>query len=105
MNYKTHCCKEMIKALELKCDIHKNIYDCPDVVISYSSKFDEYGIIIHDGGSSSMIINYCPFCGYKLPESKRELWLRELEKLGYDDPWEQNIPEIYEDDRWYKNKS
>ena len=56
----------MENAKVLKCDIHKDIYECPDVLISYSEYNDEYGIIVHDGGSSSIAINYCPWCGSKL---------------------------------------
>lgn len=45
--------------------------DNPDVIIKYSSKFDEYGIPIYDGGTSYILIHYCPWCGTKLPKSKR----------------------------------
>ena len=49
-----HCCSQMKEATKLNCKIHNNIYDCPDVLISYYPKFDEYGIIVHDGGTSSI---------------------------------------------------
>ena len=61
----------MERNLTLNCGDHKDEYSCPDVLIDYSEKFDEYGLIIHDGGTSSVEISYCPFCGAKLPESKR----------------------------------
>lgn len=99
-----HCCEDMVRNSTLDCDIHTDKYDCPDVLIHYSEKFDEYGLIVHDGGTASIHMNYCPFCGFKLPESKREQWFDELEALGYDDPWDQDIPEEYESDKWYKNK-
>jgi hypothetical protein len=40
-------------------------YDDVDVIIN---KWDEglYGIPIHDGGTSMILINYCPWCGTKL---------------------------------------
>ena len=97
-----HCCESMKKRINFKCTKHKNKYDCPDAIIEYIPKFDEYGIIIHDGGSSYILINYCPFCGKKLPDSKRELWFKELEKLGFDNPFEQDIPKKYNSERWYK---
>ena len=74
--------------------------ECPDALVSYSAKFDEYGIIVHDGGSSSISIDYCPWCGSKLPESQRDRWFDELEKLGIADPSKEKIPEIYRDGRW-----
>jgi hypothetical protein len=63
---KVHCCEMMENAVALTCDIHKDIYECPDVLISYSIKYDEYGIIVHDGGSSSIAINFCPWCGSRI---------------------------------------
>ena len=42
-------------------------------MLEYNERFDEYGLIIHDGGSSALLIQFCPWCGTKLPESKRNL--------------------------------
>lgn len=78
-------------------------YDDPDILVSYISKFNEYGIIIHDGGSSSIGISYCPWCGSRLPESKRDEWHEALEKLGFDDPSEQDIPTEYNSEAWYQS--
>lgn len=80
----------------------KTFFDCPDNLIFYSSIFDEYGIIIHHGGSSSIEIAYCPWCGTKLPISKRDLWFNTLVELGYDEPFDQDIPEEFNSDKWYR---
>lgn len=98
-----HCCQEMDKAVSLDCDQHTGIYPCPDVLVRYIPKFDEYGIIIHDGGSAVKEIKFCPWCGHSLPESKRDLWFDALEKLGFDDPSEQDIPTEFNSDVWYRN--
>ena len=90
-------------ASTLNCEQHKNIFECPDVLINYIPKFNEYGIIIHDGGSAILSISYCPFCGKKLPESKRDLWFEQLEKLGFENPSEEEIPKEYSTNEWYKN--
>ena len=90
----------MKSAVESECEQYADRRDCPDALISYSAKFDEYGIIVHDGGSSSISIDHCPWCGSKLPESQRDRWFYELEKLGITDPSEEEIPEIYTDGRW-----
>jgi len=66
----------------------------------YDEKFDEFGLIIHDGGQSYMLINFCPWCGRKLPESRRNQWFEELEQLGYDNPLEQQIPEKFKTNDW-----
>ena len=83
--------------------IDKNDAD-PDNIIIYSSKFDEYGIPINDGGTSYILISYCPWCGKKLPDSKRDKWFDEIEKMGIDDPFCDNIPDEYKTDLWWKNK-
>ena len=89
-----HCCSQMKEATKLNCKIHNNIYDCPDVLISYYPKFYEYGIIVHDGGTSSISIKFCPFCGTKLPKSKRDKWFDKMEKLGIDVDNDE-IPKVY----------
>jgi hypothetical protein len=60
-------------------------------------------MIVHDGGSSFIEISFCPWCGAKLPESKRERWFNELEAKGVDlENPDVKIPERYLDDRWWK---
>ena len=98
-----HCCETMDYHLGQICPHHDDPYECPDYVISYSEKFDEYGLIIHDGGPSSYRIQFCPFCGLKLPESKRDQWFNELEGLGFDNPFNDGIPEKYKSSEWYRN--
>jgi hypothetical protein len=73
-----------------------------DTPILYIEKFDEYGLKIYDSGSSSIEIEFCPWCGQKLPESKRDQWFEEIEQLGID-PWSNDIPEKYLNDSWYRN--
>ena len=97
-----HCCEQMRSQIDLRCDLHADAFECPDHLINYSEKFNEYGIIIHDGGTSSITINFCPWCGSKLPDSKRDQWFDELEKLGYENPFEQEIPEKYKSGEWYR---
>lgn len=70
-------------------------------IIQYCDIFDEYGIVIHDGGNSSVLINYCPWCGKKLPDTKREKWFEELESLGFENPLEDDIPEEYRSNLWW----
>jgi hypothetical protein len=92
----------MHKNLTLNCKVHSHVFECPDVLINYIPKFDEYGIIIHDGGNSVISISYCPWCSTKLPDSMRDLWFDKLEKLGFADPDEQGIPKEFNSDTWYE---
>ena len=92
----------MRNQLQFSCNVHASPSECPDVFVSYSPEFDEYGLIVHDGGASSVSIHFCPWCGTKLPNSLRVRWFEELEALGFDDPMVQSIPEKYKSDAWYR---
>ncbi|MCB1494678.1 MAG: hypothetical protein KDJ86_02740 [Bauldia sp.] len=98
---KSHCCVEMRDALVNCCEEHADDpFACPDMLIAYSDTFCEYGLIIHDGGPSYLVISACPFCGTKLPESGREEWFDRLEAMGIDDPVSGEIPEAYRSGAW-----
>ena len=99
------CCGNMEQVCSLSCQVHADGFECPDVLINYISKYDEYGLIVHDGGSSVIGIQYCPFCGCKLPDSKRDLWFDKLEALGFTDPINQEIPNEFRTDLWFRQKS
>jgi hypothetical protein len=79
-------------------------YNNSDTGIVYVEKFHEYGVKICDGGTSYLVIEFCPWCGKKLPNSKREKWFDEIEKLGIE-PWSEDIPEKYLTDKWYRERA
>lgn len=97
-----HCCDDMRDAVTSSCSDHPHRHDCPDALIQYTPKFDEYGLIIHDGGTSSVAIRHCPFCGRALPASKRARWLETLEASGID-PHGSSIPDSFQTDRWWRD--
>ena len=86
---KTHCCEEMVFHLTGE-----------EVAIIYIPKFREYGIKILDGGSSFQLINYCPWCGCKLPLSLRTQWFDVLDELALE-PGDPNIPAQMFTDEWW----
>ncbi len=97
-----HCC----------IDMNNNVYcvDDPSLtpqnignIIYYSSRFREYGIPINNS-ASYLLINYCPWCGCKLPTSKRDEWFDALENLGYITPLSQDIPLEFRSSAWYAQK-
>jgi hypothetical protein len=63
-----HCCEEM-----------KYYLDHEDDILYFWERVNEYLIPVHDGGSSGIVIRYCPWCGSKLPESTRHTVLGEGE--------------------------
>lgn len=51
------------------CDEHGR-YECANVVMHRYGDADNgfwFGIPVHDGGTSAIAIEYCPWCGTKLP--------------------------------------
>jgi hypothetical protein len=64
-----HCCERM--------NLHLN--DGEGAAIRYVPEFDEYGIPVLDGGTSYIALNFCPWCGAKLPASKRDEYFDKLE--------------------------
>ncbi|WP_420800291.1 DUF6980 family protein [Neobacillus terrae] len=52
--------------MQIPREIHENPFECPDKIIIFDERNDEYGLIIHDGGTSSISIEFCPWCGSKL---------------------------------------
>jgi hypothetical protein len=103
-NANSHCCETMRSVVEHQCAQHAAPDDCPDVVVIYSPTFDEYGIPIRDGGSSVHGIQFCRWCGTRLPTSKRDLWFDTLAKLGFDGPLSQDIPVEYRSDAWWRRR-
>ena len=93
MNISLHCCEDLRNAVENE-----------DIALTYTSKFREYGIPILDGGSSRLKIRYCPWCGKKLPDSLRNQWYDELERLGID-PEEDTVPEKFNNEQWYRDSA
>jgi hypothetical protein len=91
----------MTEMVSSTCDTHADRHDCPDALLGYEPRFDEYGILVHDGGSSSVLIEYCPWCGHVLPDSKRERWFDQLAARGVD-PDTDSVPPEFESDAWWR---
>ena len=99
---RTHCCQHMTIALNYTCSHGHDRFECPDQLLYYCPQFDEYGLLIHDGGASYILITHCPWCGVTLPQPKRDLWFDALESMGFDAPLDQDIPEEFKSDGWYR---
>jgi hypothetical protein len=97
-----HCCNLMQAQAELSCPDHAELDACPDSLIGYSDPFREYGLRVHDGGSSTVAIHFCPWCGAKLPDPLRARWFDELAALGIDDPLAQEVPEAFRSGAWWR---
>jgi hypothetical protein len=67
-----HCCEMMRSKVEWTCDLHADRFECPDCLVHHSARRGTYGLIIHDGAQSFIVIAYCPWCGAKLPEASHD---------------------------------
>jgi len=79
------CCEMMATELEFACTQHADPFECGDSVVVYNEVLDEYGLIVHDGGASYVLIAHCPWCGTGLPESQRDRWFDEIAAKGLSD--------------------
>ncbi|MDF3028892.1 MAG: hypothetical protein K0S23_3199 [Fluviicola sp.] len=69
INYKNYCCIAMAYYL-IEDKVSKNNSEINyDSIMRHTHGRKEFGIPIHDGGSSYIRINYCPWCGVQLPVS------------------------------------
>jgi predicted RNA-binding Zn-ribbon protein involved in translation (DUF1610 family) len=68
----------MQAALQIECNEHDDPFQCPDCLIAYNDAFDQFGLIIHDGGRDVVAIRYCPWCGAAL--ANRRAMTNESEK-------------------------
>lgn len=66
INRTSFCCNMMAFHVRNNCDLHDSKYDCPDRIIDTDEKGETFKILIHDGGTSGIEINYCPWCGTRL---------------------------------------
>ncbi|HBT09998.1 MULTISPECIES: DUF6980 family protein [Leeuwenhoekiella] len=69
-NTESICCLQMADKIFDSLDKKRNIkYGDVDVVINKWTD-GTYGIPIHDGGTSIIEINFCPWCGQNLTDKK-----------------------------------
>ena len=46
----------------LNCIQHKDVHECPDVLVVWTGN-GLPGLPVRDGGNSFVVINHCPWCG------------------------------------------
>ena len=70
MIVRQHCCAKMTRHVEIACEQHADSAARPDALVGYSSTYDDYGIRVHDGSGSVVLIAFCPWCGEQLPNDR-----------------------------------
>ena len=88
-HFKKHCCAEMTEQVNAIWPKAKNpLSGSTDQRIYWSPVFNEYGLICQPS-AEILKIKFCPFCGKKLPKSRREKWFKQIKISGwenFDDP-------------------
>jgi hypothetical protein len=97
-----HCCLEMAYAISHPVE---TLHQETNRVLDWISQWNEYLIPVSYDGYKATIIRYCPWCGSALPKSRRDQWYEALYALGYDDPGEQEIPEEFKSDAWWRRST
>lgn len=87
-----HCCGSMERYLSSE-----------DQVIVYNARYREYGIAVCDGGSSHIRVEYCPWCGQKLPINLRGEWFNRMDDMDID-PASKMVPKEYLTDLWWQKE-
>jgi hypothetical protein len=75
-----------------------------EVPIEYLPQVREYQIVASTG-AFGQLLNYCPWCGSRLPMSLREVWGERLDQLGIYDPLgdeKERVPPMFQDDSWWR---
>jgi hypothetical protein len=89
---KKHCCEQMTQQVNSLWPLAESpLLGSTDQRVYWSPVFDEYGLICQPS-AEILKIQFCPFCGAKLPASKRDAWFAQLEKTGWRD-WNDPIPQ------------
>lgn len=94
-----HCCDNMEYYATIK-----------NSLLEYSPEDRGYNFLItHTTRGTHQSMEYCPWCGTKLPEDLGEKWVAVIkEELGYDDPFFElgydNLPEEFRTDAWWKKR-
>jgi hypothetical protein len=74
-------------------------------ILRYDSQYREYTVGFPNGG---VLIQYCMFCGKKLPLSVRKEWYAILEEeYGLESPDEEDekkVPKEFWTDEWWKKR-
>ena len=86
-----HCCLDMDEYIK------------SEQCVRYSEIVDEYSIPCLADDTTGYLLKFCPWCGRKLPASKRDLWFDKLEQLGFDEPlFNDSIPEEFKTSQWWQ---
>jgi hypothetical protein len=69
--------------------------------VEFVPRFREYGITVPGQSESITLIEFCPWCGTRLPSSLRKQWFEQIDRLGIDET-KDPIPRKLRSSTWYQ---
>lgn len=104
--------------MKICCTMLDDIIQSKEYLIGYSPMFREFYMTLLDSrndvgffvGKQSrpmQCLNWCPFCGAKLPSSLRTEWHDILNDMGIEEPLfkdEHCVPDDFTTDKWWKDR-
>ena len=89
---KDHCCHQMTEQVNMHWpNAESPLLGSTDQRIYWSPVFDEYGLICQPS-AEVLDIQHCPFCGQRLPDSRRDAWFERVVPTGWK-TWGDPIPD------------
>ena len=79
----------------------RSIIEANETALAYHPRYREYSIAYEDS-ESVQLIEFCPFCGAKLPDSLRDEYFDRLDALGIE-PFSDDVPPDMRDDTWWRS--
>lgn len=83
------------------CEDMRRAHEDPRTPLIYAPRVREYGIKIEDSWAKRTL-EYCPWCGQRLPASLRDEWCERIFALGHE-IIDEDIPAPYDSDEWWRD--
>nr|WP_148256803.1 hypothetical protein [Kribbella flavida] len=81
----------------------RNAIEVDDIPVFYRPRFRTWVLEQQDGLNTRWRLEYCPWCGVKLPSSLSEEWMTEMNRRGFGPrAQDDDLPADLLDDRWWK---
>lgn len=88
--------------IERHCNKFQRALEDPDTPLSYWPPARQVQVDVLDGGTSGILLRFCPFCGWEFPPPLGARRLAELGHLLGIDPFEDEVPPPYRTDEWWR---
>lgn len=79
-----------------------------ELPVVYNAAFRTWGIEYRSGyGGGKLLLDYCPWCGERLPSRLTDVWFDRMDSMGIDADLSMDnpaIPDEMRDERWWRSE-